>query len=124
MEHRGRADAGAEVARVCGDRQHGLRRCPEEEVVPPPCCGSDVGDGGRHGDGGAQPRRLSRGAPRIGGRRRLSSARPAYRAEQAGHLSLAQLKVMSAVETCRTTPLNGHVEAVKTHVEVPDRQVG
>ena len=36
---------------------------------------------------------------------------PAYRAEQAGHLSLAQLKVMSAVETCRTAALGGHVEA-------------
>ncbi|GAM05551.1 hypothetical protein MBENS4_2549 [Novosphingobium sp. MBES04] len=39
------------------------------------------------------------------------SAGPAYRAAHAGHLSLAQLKVMSAVETCRTAALGGHVEA-------------
>lgn len=35
----------------------------------------------------------------------------AYRAAQAGHLSLAQLKVMSAIEHCRTAALGGHVEA-------------
>ncbi len=34
----------------------------------------------------------------------------AYRATHAGHLSLAQLKVMSAVENCRTAALGGHVE--------------
>ena len=36
---------------------------------------------------------------------------PAYRAARAGHLSLHQLKVMSAVEHCRTAALGGHVEA-------------
>jgi Putative transposase/Transposase zinc-binding domain len=36
---------------------------------------------------------------------------PGYRAAQAGHLSLAQLKVMSAIEHCRTAALGGHVEA-------------
>ena len=36
---------------------------------------------------------------------------PAYRAAHAGHLSLAQLKVMSAIENCRTAALGGHVEA-------------
>jgi hypothetical protein len=39
------------------------------------------------------------------------AAGPAYRAAQAGHLSLHQLKVMSAIETCRTAALGGHVEA-------------
>jgi hypothetical protein len=34
-----------------------------------------------------------------------------YRAVQAGHLSLAQLKVMSAIENCRTAALGGHVDA-------------
>jgi hypothetical protein len=34
-----------------------------------------------------------------------------YRAAQAGHLSLPQLKVMSAIETCRTAALGGHVDA-------------
>ncbi len=36
---------------------------------------------------------------------------PGYRAAQAGHLSLAQLKVMSAIERCRTAALGGHVES-------------
>ena len=39
------------------------------------------------------------------------SAGPAYRAAHAGHLSLAQLKVMSAIEHCRTAALGGHIEA-------------
>jgi hypothetical protein len=33
-----------------------------------------------------------------------------YRAVQAGHLSLAQMKVMPEIETCRTAALGGHVE--------------
>jgi len=33
---------------------------------------------------------------------------PAWRAAQRGHLSLAQLKVMSAIEQCRTAALGGH----------------
>ena len=35
---------------------------------------------------------------------------PAWRTAHAGHVSLAQLKVMSAIETCRTAALGGHVE--------------
>ncbi|UCV07007.1 IS91 family transposase [Dechloromonas denitrificans] len=34
---------------------------------------------------------------------------PAWRRAQTGHLSLAQLKVMSAIEQCRTAALGGHV---------------
>jgi hypothetical protein len=34
---------------------------------------------------------------------------PAWRRAQAGHLSLGQLKVMSAIEHCRTAALGGHV---------------
>jgi hypothetical protein len=34
---------------------------------------------------------------------------PAWRAANAGHVSLEQLKVMSAVEQCRTAALGGHV---------------
>ena len=34
-----------------------------------------------------------------------------YRAAQASHLNLTQLKVMSAIETCRTAALGGHVDA-------------
>ena len=34
---------------------------------------------------------------------------PAWRHSQAGHLSLGQLKVMSAIERCRTAALGGHV---------------
>ncbi len=34
----------------------------------------------------------------------------AWRKANAGHVSLTQLKVMSAIETCRTSALGGHVE--------------
>ena len=33
----------------------------------------------------------------------------AFRQAHAGHLSLGQLKVMSAIEACRTAELGGHV---------------
>ena len=36
---------------------------------------------------------------------------PAWRLEQAGRLSLGQLKVMSAIETCRTAALGGRTLA-------------
>ena len=39
------------------------------------------------------------------------AAGPAYRTARAGHLSLDQLKVMSAIEHCRTAVMGGHVEA-------------
>src|SRR4051794_41476754 len=35
---------------------------------------------------------------------------PAWRAANEGHLSLAQRRVMSAIELCRTAALGGHVE--------------
>jgi len=35
---------------------------------------------------------------------------PAWRAAHAGHVSLGQLKVMSAIENCRTAALGGHIE--------------
>ena len=34
---------------------------------------------------------------------------PAWRKANAGHVSLQQLKVMSAIESCRTAALGGHV---------------
>ena len=39
------------------------------------------------------------------------AAGPAYRAAHAGRLNLIQLKVMTAIENCRTAALGGHVEA-------------
>ena len=39
------------------------------------------------------------------------AAGPDYRATYSGHLSLHQLKVMAAIERCRTAALGGHVEA-------------
>jgi hypothetical protein len=39
----------------------------------------------------------------------LRSAGPAYRAAHAGHLNLAALQVMAAIEACRTAALGGHV---------------
>ena len=41
----------------------------------------------------------------------LRAAGAGYRSAHAGHLSLDQLKVMSAIESCRTAALGGHVEA-------------
>ena len=45
---------------------------------------------------------------------------PAWRERQAGHLSLTQLKIMSAIEQCRTAALGGHALRCDTcdHVEV------
>ena len=39
----------------------------------------------------------------------------AWRRANAGRLSLGQLKVMSAIETCRTAALGGHVEACEDY---------
>jgi hypothetical protein len=43
-----------------------------------------------------------------------------FRAAQAGHLSLDQLKVMSAIENCRTAALGGHIEGCEDcgHVRI------
>jgi hypothetical protein len=45
---------------------------------------------------------------------------PAYRRARAGHLSFSQLRVMSAIEACRTAALGGHVDACQkcghTHI--------
>jgi len=45
---------------------------------------------------------------------------PAWRRAQAGHLSLGQIKVMSAIERCRTAALGGHVAACQDcgHIHV------
>jgi hypothetical protein len=45
---------------------------------------------------------------------------PAWRNANAGQVSLAQLKVMSAIENCRTAALGGHVERCEdcTHVRI------
>jgi Putative transposase/Transposase zinc-binding domain len=45
---------------------------------------------------------------------------PAWRQANAGHVSLDQLKVMSAIESCRTAALGGHVLRCETcsHVEI------
>ena len=44
----------------------------------------------------------------------------AYRAQQAGHLSFGQLRVMSAIEACRTAALGGHVSRCEdcAHLDV------
>ena len=45
---------------------------------------------------------------------------PAWRTANAGHVSLGQLKVMSAIEHCRTAALGGHVAACDTcdHIHI------
>ena len=74
VEHGRDADAGAEVARVGGDRQHGLRRRPEQQVVDRGLVGEgDVGDLGRHREhdvevADGQQVRLARRQPLARGR--------------------------------------------------------
>lgn len=45
---------------------------------------------------------------------------PAWREANAGHISLEQLKVMSAIEHCRSAALGGHVMRCEAceHIEV------
>jgi hypothetical protein len=45
---------------------------------------------------------------------------PAWRKANAGHVSLGQLKVMSAIESCRTVALGGHVARCEkcTHIQI------
>ncbi len=45
---------------------------------------------------------------------------PAWRRAHAGHISLDQLKAMSAIEACRTAELGGHVERCEdcAHVQI------
>ena len=45
---------------------------------------------------------------------------PAWRRANAGHVSLSQLKVMSAIESCRTAALGGHVAALRELRTQPD----
>ena len=63
----------------------------------------------------------SRADPRPPDRRRMARPRlevadvfrahgAAWRTANEGHVSLGQMKVMSAIETCRTSALGGHVE--------------
>ncbi len=51
---------------------------------------------------------------------------PAWRLAQAGHLSLGQLKVMSAIEACRTAELGGHVDRCEDcqHVQISYNSCG
>ena len=45
---------------------------------------------------------------------------PAWRKANAGHVSLGQLKVMSAIESCRTAALGGHVARCEdcSHIDI------
>ena len=63
-------------------------------------------------------KRVSRGSLEVADVFRAHG--PAWRRARAGHLSLGQLKVMSAIEHCRTAALGGHVAACEkcghTHI--------
>jgi hypothetical protein len=48
---------------------------------------------------------------------------PAWRTANAGQVSLAQLKVMSAIESCRTAALGGHVERGCTPQHHPTQRI-
>ena len=45
---------------------------------------------------------------------------PAWRNANAGHVSLGQLKAMSAIESCRTAALGGHVARCEdcAHIDI------
>ena len=43
---------------------------------------------------------------------------PAWRQAHAGHISLGQLKVMSAIERCRSAVLGGHVLCCKDCAQI------
>ena len=47
---------------------------------------------------------------------------PAWRGANAGHMSLGQLKVMSAIESCRTAALGGHVARCENCAHSPCRR--
>jgi hypothetical protein len=47
-------------------------------------------------------------APVLIGKADTVEGQPAGRRANAGHISLGQLKVMSAIKRCRTTALSGH----------------
>src|SRR5262252_1662104 len=61
-------------------------------------------------DGRQRSRRLIRVRPPLEVADIFRIHGPGWRAANAGHVSLAQLKVMSAIETCRTAALGGHIE--------------
>src|SRR6516162_2418387 len=63
----------------------------------------------RH-DGALHPRCHQRARPAVEVADIFRRRGPAWRASHAGHVSLAQLKVMSAIERCRTAALGGHIE--------------
>src|ERR1039458_3602296 len=44
----------------------------------------------------------------------------AWRKANAGHVSLGQLKVMSAIESCRTAALDGHTHIVRHRTGLPE----
>jgi hypothetical protein len=49
---------------------------------------------------------------------------PAWRRTHAGHISLGQLKVMSAIERCRSAALGGHVLCCKdcSQIQIADNE--
>ena len=55
----------------------------------------------------------SRVPSEAGGRGYLARPRAAWRSANAGHVSLAQLKIMSAIERCRTAALGGMSSAAR-----------
>src|SRR4030095_1005375 len=104
-EHRHSRDPGA--ARSCQAREHGALHAG---------CHQDDQSGrqpvGAHSLKQAEPpsksaARVSRPALEVADIFRDHG--PAWRQANAGHVSLGQLKVMSAIESCRTAALGGHV---------------
>ena len=47
----------------------------------------------------------------------------AWRRANVGHVSLDQMKVMSAIERCRTASLGGHVARCRVQFVVPEQRL-
>src|SRR5205807_10441549 len=74
------------------------------------CCASRAGRPGREARRRSRLERPAMSRPALEVADIFRDHGPAWRAANAGHVSLDQLKVMSAIERCRTVALGGHVE--------------
>src|SRR6516164_3068328 len=114
--------AAYECAPAASHRSPGSRACRHHQAcrrsyAAAQLCHPSLGANDRYSDQparrSAEDARLARG--RCHGRRSrvadiFRHRGPAWRASHAGHVSLDQLKVMSAIERCRTAALGGHIE--------------
>jgi hypothetical protein len=125
-------DAAHIAAQFCHPPARAEYRCSPDSSLARPCQGRHDGalHTGHHqrDPRGHEPARSSHAAgPSRRPKARVRVVRPAlevadifrghgpvWRQANAGHVSLSQLKVMSAIERCRTAALGGHVAPAST----------